>query len=111
MIERQIIKLFTYMEENKIGTVSMEQGAQVRGRKKSWLGKVVSDKMDKAIIVVVERRVQHPVYKKYFKKTTRLMAHDEKNEAGIGDFVKIVECRPLSKRKSCRLVEIIEKAK
>jgi len=89
----------------------MEQKAAARGRKKSWQGKVVSDKMDKAIVVAVERRVQHPVYKKYFKKTTRLMAHDEKNEAGIGDLVKIVECRPLSKRKSCRLVEIIEKAR
>ncbi|MEE9904880.1 MAG: 30S ribosomal protein S17 [Chlorobium sp.] len=89
----------------------MEQNAVARGRKKSWQGKVVSDKMDKAIVVAVERRVQHPVYKKYFKKTTRLMAHDEKNEAGIGDLVKIVECRPLSKRKSCRLVEIIEKAR
>lgn len=111
MIERQTTKPFTYMEENKIGSASMEQNAAVRGRKKSWSGKVVSDKMDKAIIVVVERRVQHPVYKKYFKKTTRLMAHDEKNEAGIGDLVKIVECRPLSKRKSCRLVEIIEKAR
>jgi len=99
------------MEENKTGTAAMEQKAAVRGRKKSWQGKVVSDKMDKAIVVAVERRVQHPVYKKYFKKTTRLMAHDEKNEAGIGDLVKIVECRPLSKRKSCRLVEIIEKAR
>ncbi|MBM3423098.1 MAG: 30S ribosomal protein S17 [Chlorobi bacterium] len=99
------------MEENKTGTAAMEQKAAARGRKKSWQGKVVSDKMDKAIVVAVERRVQHPVYKKYFKKTTRLMAHDEKNEAGIGDLVKIVECRPLSKRKSCRLVEIIEKAR
>jgi small subunit ribosomal protein S17 len=99
------------MEENKTGAAAMEQKAAARGRKKSWQGKVVSDKMDKAIVVAVERRVQHPVYKKYFKKTTRLMAHDEKNEAGIGDLVKIVECRPLSKRKSCRLVEIIEKAR
>ncbi len=99
------------MEENKTGSASMEQNAAVRSKKKSWTGKVVSDKMDKAIVVIVERRVQHPVYKKYFKKTTRLMAHDEKNEAGIGDLVKIVECRPLSKRKSCRLVEILEKAK
>jgi len=82
-----------------------------RGRKKSWLGKVVSDSMDKGIIVAVERRVQHPVYKKYFKKTTRLMAHDQNNEAGIGDIVRVMECRPLSKRKSCRLVEIVEKAK
>ena len=111
MTERQTIKLFTYMEENKIGSVSMEQSAPVRGRKKSWLGKVVSDKMDKACIVAVERSVQHSVYKKYFKKTTRLMAHDENNEAGIGDLVKVVECRPLSKIKSCRLVEIVEKAK
>jgi small subunit ribosomal protein S17 len=99
------------MEENKKGSVTMDQSAPVRGRKKSWSGKVVSDKMDKACIVAVERSVQHPVYKKYFKKTTRLMAHDEKNEAGVGDLVKVVECRPLSKSKSCRLVEILEKAK
>ncbi len=82
-----------------------------RGRKKSWQGKVVSDRMDKGIVVAVERRVQHPVYKKYFKKTTCLMAHDQNNEAGIGDIVRVAECRPLSKRKSCRLVEIVEKAK
>ncbi|MEI7707473.1 MAG: 30S ribosomal protein S17 [Chlorobium sp.] len=99
------------MEEQKMDSVAKEQNVPVRGRKKSWIGKVVSDKMDKACVVAVERSVQHPVYKKYFKKTTRLMAHDEKNEAGIGDLVKVVECRPLSKRKSCRLVEIIEKAK
>ena len=99
------------MDENKKGSVTMDQSAPVRGRKKSWSGKVVSDKMDKACIVAIERSVQHPVYKKYFKKTTRLMAHDEKNEAGLGDLVKVVECRPLSKRKSCRLVEILEKAR
>jgi small subunit ribosomal protein S17 len=99
------------MEEQKMDSVAQGQNVPERGRKKSWLGKVVSDKMDKACVIAVERRVQHPVYKKYFKKTTRLMAHDEKNEAGIGDLVKVVECRPLSKRKSCRLVEIIEKAK
>ena len=75
MTERQTIKLFTYMEENKMGSVSMEQSAPVRGRKKSWLGKVVSDKMDKSCVVAVERSVQHPVYKKYFKKTTKLTAH------------------------------------
>ena len=104
-------KPFIYMEEHTMDSVSKELQVPERGRKKSWLGKVVSDKMDKACVVAVERRVQHPVYKKYFKKTTKLMAHDEKNEAGIGDLVKVVECRPLSKRKSCRLVEIIEKAK
>ncbi len=89
----------------------MVKSAEERSRKKSWVGKVVSDKMDKAIIIAVERRVQHPVYKKYFKKTTRLMAHDQNNEAGVGDIVKVTECRPLSKRKSCRLVEVVEKAK
>lgn len=89
----------------------MAKSAEERSRKKSWVGKVVSDKMDKAIVIAVERRVQHPVYKKYFKKTTRLMAHDQNNEAGIGDIVKVMECRPLSKRKSCRLVEVVEKAK
>ncbi|WP_287372174.1 30S ribosomal protein S17 [Prosthecochloris sp.] len=89
----------------------MTKSAAERSRKKSWIGKVVSDKMDKAIVIAVERRVQHPVYKKYFKKTTRLMVHDQNNEAGVGDIVKVVECRPLSKKKSCRLVEVVEKAK
>ena len=92
-------------------SVAKGQNIPARGRKKSWIGKVVSDKMDKACVIAIERSVHHPLYKKYFQKTTRLMAHDEKNEAGIGDLVKVVECRPLSKRKSCRLVEIIEKAK
>ncbi|UZJ41700.1 30S ribosomal protein S17 [Prosthecochloris sp. SCSIO W1101] len=89
----------------------MTKSAAERSRKKSWIGKVVSDKMDKAIVIAVERRVQHPVYKKYFKKTTRLMVHDQNNEAGVGDIVKVMECRPLSKKKSCRLVEVVEKAK
>ena len=89
----------------------MTKSAAERSRKKSWVGKVVSDKMDKAIVIAVERRVQHPVYKKYFKKTTRLMAHDQNNEAGVGDIVRVMECRPLSKKKSCRLVEVVEKAK
>ena len=89
----------------------MTKSAEERSRKKSWVGKVVSDKMDKAIVIAVERRVQHPVYKKYFKKTTRLMVHDQNNEAGVGDIVRVMECRPLSKKKSCRLVEVVEKAK
>ncbi|MCG8342950.1 MAG: 30S ribosomal protein S17 [Chlorobiales bacterium] len=89
----------------------MAKSAAERNRKKSWIGKVVSDKMDKAIVIAVERRVQHPVYKKYFKKTTRLMAHDQNNEAGVGDIVRVMECRPLSKKKNCRLVEVVEKAK
>jgi small subunit ribosomal protein S17 len=80
-------------------------------RRKVRIGKVVSNKMQKSIVVSIERRVPHPIYKKYFKRTTKLMAHDEKREAGIGDTVKIMETRPLSKQKRWRLVEIVEKAK
>ncbi len=82
-----------------------------RSLRKTRIGTVVSNKMQKSIIVAIERRVAHPIYKKYFKKTTRLMAHDEKQECGIGDVVKIMETRPLSKRKNWRLVQIVEKAK
>ena len=74
-------------------------------------GKVVSNKMQKSIVVSIERKIPHPVYKKYFKQTVRLTAHDEKQEAGIGDIVRVMETRPLSKTKRWRLVEIIEKAK
>jgi small subunit ribosomal protein S17 len=80
-------------------------------RRKVRIGKVVSNKMEKSIVVTVERRVPHPIYKKYFKRTSKLMAHDEKHEAGVGDLVKIMETRPLSKNKRWRLVEILEKAK
>ncbi|AFN73451.1 Ribosomal protein S17 [Melioribacter roseus P3M-2] len=83
---------------------------QTRNYRKVRIGTVISTKMDKSIIVAIERRVAHPLYKKYFKKTTKLMAHDEKNECGLGDKVKIMETRPLSKRKTWRLVEIIEKS-
>ncbi|HET9130798.1 MAG TPA: 30S ribosomal protein S17 [Terriglobia bacterium] len=82
-----------------------------RGLRKTRIGKVVSNKMQKSIIVSIERRIAHPLYKKYFRRTTTLMAHDEKREAGIGDIVKIMETRPLSSRKRWRLVEILEKAK
>lgn len=82
-----------------------------RPLRKTRIGVVVSNKMDKTITVAIERRVAHPIYKKYFKKTTKLMAHDEKRECSIGDKVKIMETRPLSKRKRWRLVEIVEKAK
>ncbi|MCX7983578.1 MAG: 30S ribosomal protein S17 [Bacteroidetes bacterium] len=84
---------------------------QKRGQRKVRIGKVVSNKMQKSIVVAIERQVAHPIYKKYYKQTTKLMAHDEKQEAGVGDIVKIMEVRPLSKRKRWRLVEIIEKAK
>jgi small subunit ribosomal protein S17 len=82
-----------------------------RSLRKVRVGKVVSTKMQKSIVVSIERLVPHPIYKKYSKKTTTLMAHDEKNEARIGDTVKLMEARPLSKRKRWRLVEIVEKAK
>lgn len=82
-----------------------------RALRKTRVGVVVSNKMDKTITVAIERRVPHPLYKKYFKKTTKLMAHDEKKECGIGDKVKIMEVRPLSKIKRWRLVQIVEKAK
>jgi len=85
-------------------------GAQVT-RRKIRIGRVVSNKMEKSIVVAIERRVPHPIYKKHVRRTTKLMAHDEKREARIGDTVKIMETRPLSKQKRWRLVEIIEKAK
>jgi small subunit ribosomal protein S17 len=84
---------------------------ETRSLRKTKIGTVVSNKMEKSIVVAIERRVAHPIYRKYFKKTTKLMAHDEKNECGLGDVVKIMETRPLSKRKKWRLVEIVEKAK
>ena len=82
-----------------------------RNLRKVRIGKVVSDKMDKSITITVDRKVKHPLYGKFVQKTTKLMAHDEKNECGIGDTVKIMETRPLSKNKRWRLVEIVSKAK
>ncbi len=82
-----------------------------RNLRKTRVGKVVSDKMDKTIVVAIEDHVKHPLYKKIVKKTYKLKAHDEKNECGIGDTVKVMETRPLSKDKRWRLVEIMEKAK
>ena len=82
-----------------------------RPLRKTRIGVVVSNKMEKTISVAIERRVPHPIYKKYFKKTSKLMAHDEKRECQVGDKVKIMETRPISSRKRWRLVEIVEKAK
>ena len=82
-----------------------------RNLRKTRIGKVVSDKMDKTIVVAVENHVKHPLYGKIVKKTYKLKAHDENNECGIGDTVKVMETRPLSKDKRWRLVEIIEKAR
>jgi len=75
------------------------------------VGRVVSDKMNKSITVLVERQVKHPLYGKYIRRSTKLHAHDENNECGIGDTVSIAECRPISKTKTWRLVSVLEKAK
>ncbi|WP_114751431.1 30S ribosomal protein S17 [Pleomorphovibrio marinus] len=85
--------------------------ATERNLRKERIGKVVSNKMDKSITVAVERRVKHSIYGKFMGKTTKFMAHDEKNESNEGDLVRISETRPLSKQKRWRLVEIIERAK
>ena len=82
-----------------------------RALRKTRVGKGVSDKMDKTIVVAIEDSVQHPLYKKVMKRTYKLKAHDENNECKIGDKVKVMETRPLSKDKRWRLVEVIEKAK
>jgi small subunit ribosomal protein S17 len=83
----------------------------LRGRRKTRTGVVTSNKMEKTITVSVERKVKHPIYGKFLKKTTKFMAHDDKNECSIGDIVKIMETRPLSKNKCWRLVEVVEKVK
>jgi len=88
------------MEDNLVGNL-----------RKTRTGLVSSNKMDKTITVAVERKVKHPLYGKFLKKTTKLHAHDEKNECNIGDIVKIMETRPISKLKRWRLVEVVEKVK
>lgn len=82
-----------------------------RNLRKTRIGVVVSNKMDKSITVTMERKYKHPMYGKFLKKTTKFHAHDEKNEANVGDTVKLMETRPISKLKRWRLVEIVEKAK
>lgn len=88
-----------------------EATTQQRGRRKVMQGVVVSDKMDKTIVVLVEDRVKHPLYGKVMTKSSRIKVHDEDNTAGIGDRVRVMETRPLSAQKRWRLVEIIERAK
>ncbi len=83
----------------------------MRNLRKERIGIVTSNKMDKSIVVAVERKEKHPKYGKFVKKTSKFMAHDEKSECGIGDTVKIMETRPMSKNKCWRLVEVLEKAK
>ena len=85
--------------------------AEVRGIRKTRVGMVVSDKMDKTVVVAIRTRVRHPLYGKIMNRTTKLKAHDENNECGVGDRVLVMETRPLSREKRWRVVEIIEKAK
>jgi small subunit ribosomal protein S17 len=82
-----------------------------RNLRKERIGIVTSDKMEKSIVVSVERKVKHPMYGKFIKKTTKFVAHDEQNDSNIGDTVRIMETRPLSKSKCWRLIEIVERAK
>lgn len=89
----------------------MEATAEARGLRKNRVGVVVSDKMDKTVVVAITTRVKHPLYKKIVSKTTKIKVHDEENACGIGDKVLVAETRRLSKDKHWRLVEIIEKAK
>ena len=88
-----------------------EQTAEARGFRKTREGLVVSDKMDKTVVVAVEDRVQHPLYKKTLRRTSKLKAHDETNEVGVGDRVLLAETRPLSASKRWRVVQVLEKAK
>ncbi len=85
--------------------------AEQTALKKTKIGIVVSDSMDKSRVIAVNRAIRHPLYKKYIKKTSKFMIHDEKNESNLGDTIKVIETRPLSRRKRWRLVEIVERAK
>ena len=95
-------------QPNTVDTVTTERA---RNRRRIKQGRVTSNKMDKTIVVVAETRVPHPVYKKVVRQSRRFKAHDELNTAGIGDLVRIQECRPYSKEKRWRLLEILERAK
>lgn len=92
-------------------TTNTETTNKQRGQRKTRIGKVVSSKMNKTIVVAIVRMVKHPLYKKYIKRTTKLYVHDEKNDAREGDTVRVVETRPLSKLKCWRVQEVITRAK
>ncbi|MDR1957146.1 MAG: 30S ribosomal protein S17 [Treponema sp.] len=96
------------MEEEEVKT---GEAAVKRGRKKEFVGQVKSDKMNKTIVVAVETLTLHPLYKKYVKRIKKLKAHDETNDAKIGDRVRVIECRPISREKCWKLVEIVERAR
>ncbi len=97
--------------QNENTTKELEKSQDKRNKRKVRIGKVVSNKMDKSVVVAIEKRVIHPLYKKFYKRTSKFMAHDEKNECNVGDIVKIMETRPLSARKRWRVVEILQKVK
>jgi ribosomal protein uS17 len=103
----------TAASTEQVNYFAPEEEAEDTGRneRKTRTGLVASNKMDKTISVVIERRLQHPIYGKYVKKSKKLIAHDENNECQIGDLVQIMETRPLSRRKRWRLISILEKAK
>jgi small subunit ribosomal protein S17 len=88
-----------------------DEAVKAKSGKKEFIGIVKSDKMDKTVVVTIETLKLHPLYKKYVKRAKKVKAHDEKNEAKIGDRVRVIECRPISKEKCWKLVEIIERAK
>ena len=98
------------MQGEEKNNIAAEETVQ-RKNKKQRIGLVTSTKMDKSITVSVERKLRHPIYGKFMKKSKKFTSHDEKNECNIGDLVKIMECRPLSKNKRWKLVEILERAK
>lgn len=110
-VRKDIARVKTIIRERELGIGKEVQSQMERGNRKVRIGTVVSDKMDKTVVVAVETFVTHPLYKKQIKKTVRFKAHDENNQCGVGDIVKIMETRPLSKDKNWRIVNIVEKAK
>ena len=110
-VRKNIARIQTVITEGKRFQIGQEDIIVERNLRKTRVGKVISDKMDKTIVVAIEDHVKHPLYKKIVKRTYKLKAHDENNECNIGDTVKVMETRPLSKDKRWRLVEIVEKVK
>lgn len=91
--------------------INNAQSSPVRGRRKTRMGRVISDKMDKTVVVAIETMVRHPLYGKTIRRTTKFKVHDAENSCGVGDLVEIMETRPISKEKHWRVVQIVEKAK
>ena len=113
-VKKDIARVKTIIREQQLAAAQEEEEKTMENRtssRKTRVGLVVSDKMDKTVVVAIADRVAHPLYKKIVKRTYKLKAHDELNQCGVGDRVKVMETRPLSKDKRWRVVEIIEKAK